>query len=217
MARAATRRKPASRPSQPRSFKRRQRRPNAHPRQPAHSKSAVRARRKFLRVFPQGFRDETYVDWERGYKWAAHQRWNELLAEGIFRDLIENKKFSDIAVAAIRIESRTNLLFSFKKMALRDACGRPRARRCLCSRCSISCTAPNRWKSASPNGSRRSAGCRASKHASLPGRCPVGAGFGRVSGTDCFSRRKACAAARSRAPARTTALTASRAGSARKE
>jgi hypothetical protein len=33
---------------------------------------AARARRKFLRFFPGGFADETYVDWERGYKWAAH-------------------------------------------------------------------------------------------------------------------------------------------------
>jgi hypothetical protein len=29
---------------------------------------AKRARRKFLRFFPQGFGDQTYLDWERGYK-----------------------------------------------------------------------------------------------------------------------------------------------------
>jgi hypothetical protein len=35
------------------------------------------ARRKFLRHFPKGFRDETYLDWERDYKWNAHLRWQE--------------------------------------------------------------------------------------------------------------------------------------------
>jgi hypothetical protein len=35
--------------------------------------------------------------------------------------LLRNKRYSDIASAAINIESRTNLLFSFEKMALRDA------------------------------------------------------------------------------------------------
>ena len=33
---------------------------------PAMSPSAMRCRRKFLRFFPGGFADETYVDWERG-------------------------------------------------------------------------------------------------------------------------------------------------------
>jgi hypothetical protein len=43
--------------------------------------SVVRARRKFLGIFPGGFRDETYIAWERGYKWDAHKRWNEELGE----------------------------------------------------------------------------------------------------------------------------------------
>lgn len=33
------------------------------------SPAATRCRRKFHRFFPGGFRDETYIDWERGYKW----------------------------------------------------------------------------------------------------------------------------------------------------
>src|SRR5690606_15951536 len=40
---------------------------------------ALRCRRKFLRFFPGGFADETYIDWERDYKWAAHARWREQL------------------------------------------------------------------------------------------------------------------------------------------
>ncbi|HYY42468.1 MAG TPA: hypothetical protein VE775_07015, partial [Pyrinomonadaceae bacterium] len=41
---------------------------------------ALRCRRKFLRFFPGGFRDETYVDWERSYKWETHERWQAALA-----------------------------------------------------------------------------------------------------------------------------------------
>ena len=78
-----------------------------------------------MRAFPGGFRDETYLDWERDYKWNAHLRWEESLGETVFEDLIKTKKFEEIAAAATRIESRTNLLFSFEKMALRDAVRSP--------------------------------------------------------------------------------------------
>ena len=81
----------------------------------------LRCRQKFLRFFPGGFYDETYVDWERDYKWQAHQAWNETLDRQTHRDLILRKDFIEIAARAVRTESRTNLLFSFEKMALRDA------------------------------------------------------------------------------------------------
>jgi hypothetical protein len=82
---------------------------------------AIRCRRKFLRFFPGGFADETYIDWERGYKWAAHERWMTVLAPDAFRALLRQRRFADVAAHAVSIESRTNLLFSFEKMALRDA------------------------------------------------------------------------------------------------
>src|SRR5437764_15277023 len=82
---------------------------------------AERCKRKFLRFFPDGFRDETYVDWERGYKWEAHQRWEAQLGEREYRALLRRRQFDEIAARAVSIESRTNLLFSFEKMALRDA------------------------------------------------------------------------------------------------
>jgi len=85
------------------------------------SAGAARCRRKFLRLFPAGFRDATYVDWERGYKWTAHQRWSTLLAPEIHRRLLRKGDHAEIARRAVAIESRTNLLFSFEKMALRDA------------------------------------------------------------------------------------------------
>ena len=83
--------------------------------------AARRCRRKFLKYFPGGFRDETYISWERGYKWNAHLRWNEELGEAAFRALLRDGHHGEIAARAVRIESRTNLLFSFEKMALRDA------------------------------------------------------------------------------------------------
>jgi hypothetical protein len=83
--------------------------------------AALRCRRKFLKFFPDGFRDETYLDWERGYKWEAHQRWRAQLSRDEHASLIRARQYGEVAARAVRIESRTNLLFSFEKMALRDA------------------------------------------------------------------------------------------------
>ena len=48
------------------------------------SPDAARGRRKFLRYFPGGFSDPTYLDWERDYKWQTHERWNAVLAKREF-------------------------------------------------------------------------------------------------------------------------------------
>ena len=94
---------------------------NKTPRTSASPAKAAKCRRKFLRFFRGGFRDETYIAWERDYKWKAHVRWNETLERDAWRALLKAGSYSDIAMTAVRIESRTNLLFSFEKMALRDA------------------------------------------------------------------------------------------------
>lgn len=82
---------------------------------------AARCRRKFLKSFPDGYRDETYIEWERSYKWRAHERWQDQLDRGEFKTLLRAREYAEIARRAVTIESRTNLLFSFEKMALRDA------------------------------------------------------------------------------------------------
>ena len=82
---------------------------------------ALRCRRKFLRIFPGGFRDPEYIELERDYKWQAHQRWLAALDQERFASLLGQGKHAEIAAASIAVESRTNLLFSFEKMALRDA------------------------------------------------------------------------------------------------
>ena len=85
------------------------------------SSGAARCRRKFLEVFPGGYHDPTYLDWERNYKWEAHERWADQLGPGPFRALLRQGRHAEVAARAVTIESRTNLLFSFEKMALRDA------------------------------------------------------------------------------------------------
>ena len=60
---------------------------------PSKARGADKCRRKFLRVFPDGFADETYIDWERDYKWAAHVNWRESLPEAEFRRMLEDGEF----------------------------------------------------------------------------------------------------------------------------
>ena len=83
--------------------------------------AARRCREKFLRFFPGGFRDETYLDWERNYKWDAHERFCAVLRRSALRSLLDAGDYAAVARHAVTIEARTNLLFSFEKMALRDA------------------------------------------------------------------------------------------------
>jgi hypothetical protein len=90
---------------------------------PGESPHAVRGRRKFLRFFPGGFTDPTYLEWERDYKWHTHERWNAVLGKREFSAMLRRQEFADIAARAVRVEqqSRHSMIFSFEKMALRDA------------------------------------------------------------------------------------------------
>src|SRR6476646_7637254 len=89
--------------------------------QAANERARKKCRQKFLYYFPKGFKDRTYLDWERNYKWNAHLEWESMLNKQAFEQLLKEKKFSEVASTAVKIETRTNLLFSFEKMALRDA------------------------------------------------------------------------------------------------
>ena len=87
------------------------------------ARRALRCRRKFLRFFPGGFSDATYLEWERDYKWQTHERWQQQLGKREFRGLLRRNEHQEIAARAIRVEqqSRHSMIFSFEKMALRDA------------------------------------------------------------------------------------------------
>jgi hypothetical protein len=98
--------------------------PDRSRRSPAIARSgAARCRRKFLRFYPGGFRDEDYIEAERAYKWQSHLRWREELDVEQFSALLQAEKHEEIAARAVRIEQRSlySMLFSFEKMALRDA------------------------------------------------------------------------------------------------
>jgi hypothetical protein len=94
---------------------------------PSGLPGAARCRRNFLRQFPGGFRDPTYLDWERDYKWETHLRWEEVLSRDTFRQLLRDGDAAEAAVRAVRVEQRSRhaMLFSFEKMALRDALRSP--------------------------------------------------------------------------------------------
>ncbi len=83
--------------------------------------SAAKLRKKFLKFFPGGYYDETYIAWERDYKWNAHIAWEASLNKKDYSSLLRNNQYKELALRAVNIESKTNLLFSFEKMALRDA------------------------------------------------------------------------------------------------
>ena len=89
------------------------------------TQSTERARKKcikkFLYYFPGGYQGKKYIAWEREYKWNAHLVWQQQLNKKTFGELLVSGNYAEIAKLAVKIESKTNLLFSFEKMALRDA------------------------------------------------------------------------------------------------
>jgi hypothetical protein len=82
---------------------------------------ALEARHRFLDFFPHGFRDEVYLESERAPKRDAHREWVKQLGPERLEALLKVGDFREVARRATRVEARTFLLFSFEKMALRDA------------------------------------------------------------------------------------------------
>jgi hypothetical protein len=105
--------------------------PRIFPGASATTKMARRCLGKFLHYFPKGFSDPKYLAWERDYKWSAHKCWEELLGKDTFLSLLKASVFQEIASRAVRVESRTNWLFSFEKMAIRDAVRSPHGARTI--------------------------------------------------------------------------------------
>jgi len=102
-----------------------------HKRSDDPSKKRLKAIRKFKYYFPRGFDDRKYIAWERDYKWNAHLQWKEKLNRNEFSKLLDQHKYEEIAKRVVTIESKTNLLFSFEKMAFRDAVKTPASSRTL--------------------------------------------------------------------------------------
>jgi hypothetical protein len=84
-------------------------------------RAVSRALKRFRAFYAHGFDDDDYLALERSYKERAAREWQTLLSEQELGRLIANGEQVEVARRAVRIEGRTNLLFSFEKMALRDA------------------------------------------------------------------------------------------------
>lgn len=56
-------------------------------------------------------------------QWETHQRWEEVLSRDEFLRLLEKREYAEVATRAVRTEQRSqhSMIFSFEKMALRDA------------------------------------------------------------------------------------------------
>src|ERR1043165_7345407 len=86
----------------------RQRRPSQksrrrHPSRTEGLTPAAQCRRRFLRFFPEGFRDSTYLAWERDYKEQAHLRWEAELGRSQFLAFLKAGRFDEIARRSIRV------------------------------------------------------------------------------------------------------------------
>ncbi len=84
-------------------------------------KARKRCKKKFLYYFPKGYQGQKFIDWEREYKLNAHIQFRQEYNQVTYKKLLLEKEYEKIAAGIVRIESKTNLLFSFEKMALRDA------------------------------------------------------------------------------------------------
>jgi hypothetical protein len=76
---------------------------------------------KFLYYFKNGYQGRKFIAWEKEYKETAHRNFQAHLNKKDFKLLLEKGKFDQAASLAVKAESKTNLLFSFEKMAIRDA------------------------------------------------------------------------------------------------
>lgn len=126
------------------------------------SENAIRCRKKFLRFFPNGFADEKYVVWERGYKWRAHERWNAQLNRREYESLLEKGEYGEIAGRAVKIESPTNLIFLLKNWRCATPFVLQKARGFLPKVFTIFCTARANRSRNSSAGWKRSPLCRKS-------------------------------------------------------
>jgi hypothetical protein len=80
---------------------------------------------KFRHYFPKLFDDPIYLGLEghceRGYKWVAHELYQDQLGAGRGCQLLQSGELGEVRERLLRVESHLNLLSPYEKMALRDA------------------------------------------------------------------------------------------------
>ncbi len=75
---------------------------------------------QFRRLFPLGFEDPQYLEYERDYKVAAHELTVELLDKEPFCELLAGGQHEEACRRALKVVNRTNIIFPQEKMALKD-------------------------------------------------------------------------------------------------
>ncbi len=90
---------------------------------PSTAGGVAAARRRFREIFPRGFADPTYLEWERGYKWEAHLAWQSALDRRTWSRLLAAGRHREIngRVARWYARSHLNMLALYEWMALREA------------------------------------------------------------------------------------------------
>ena len=91
---------------------------------PSRSSAGLRtAKRRFREIFPRGFADPTYLEWERGYKWEAHVAWRHALDRETWSQLLAAREYREIGgrIARWYARSHLNMLALYEWMALREA------------------------------------------------------------------------------------------------
>jgi hypothetical protein len=82
----------------------------------------------FLRHFPGGFEDATYLAKERNYKVAAGELLWALLNKQEFRALLKGDAFEEITRRALQVVNKTNLIYPNEKMGLKDGLAAPESK-----------------------------------------------------------------------------------------
>ena len=78
----------------------------------------------FLSIFPEGFRDPSYLagkTGEREYKLAANRLMMELLGKDAFKGVLESGDFKEICNRAKSVINKTNLIHTYEKIWLNNA------------------------------------------------------------------------------------------------
>jgi hypothetical protein len=87
------------------------------------ARALAAGKRRFLEIFPGRFRDETYLAWEREYKWEAHRAWEATLGRREWEALRRAGDQQEVArrIATFYGRSHLNMLALYEWMALREA------------------------------------------------------------------------------------------------
>ncbi len=75
---------------------------------------------KFLKMYPNGFHDQKYIEDERIYKDKAFNLLHKLLHNEDLCSLLEDKNYQEITKRALKVVYATNLIFTNEKMSLKD-------------------------------------------------------------------------------------------------